>query len=309
MVHILLYAFFLSALFAFVLSFNSTNSFRIDPSQNSISELLRNASSDAWRLAAPAQNSTDSRPDMNGMQYLCTPDFGDDLDVRSCADAVRQLDIRSMTPSVWGERGTGEFSNVYLPRRYMSTDGKCFVEPLLQARHLSGIVSQHTLAAAGIVLAQRCAGGRPSTGGIARRLGGDNHIAVVLSKYEPAVQCYGQVSRTPLFKRTCQDLLDRMDVSEDEKRFGRATDPKGVDVVLPLTLKAGYLEQCFMTVTTTGESDVLSMMDVWEAGVAINAMCIRLGKKGVWSAMGLHDRLSVSVSDDTGTGSSLDTSS
>ncbi|KAL8822467.1 MAG: hypothetical protein Q9191_006798 [Dirinaria sp. TL-2023a] len=302
MVRITAYATTLSALCVFVFSSNLTD---WQEAAGSVDRPL----SDLITTNATWNNSTAS-PGTNAMQYLCTDTrgLGRDLSVQSCLDAVRQLDIRSTAPGIWGERDTGEFYNIYLPQRYMSTDGRCFVEPVLQGEYKSAAISQQTLAGAGIVLSQRCAGGQPSTGGIARQLGAGNRMVLLLSKYEPAVHCYGQTSRSPVFKKSCQDILDKMDVSEKDQRFGPSSDPEGVNVVLPLTLKAGYLEQCNLRVTTLDKTDVLSMMDVWEVAVAINAMCIRVGKKGVWNGLGLHDRqLSVSVSDYSGFGPSLDT--
>ena len=305
MISIMAYAATLSTLYGLVLSFNLTG-------WQETAAAVHEPISDLTATNATSNGDRNSSLVANNLQYLCTdtPGLGKDLNVQSCFDAVRQLDIRSTTPSLWGERDTGEFYNVYLPQRFMSTDGKCFLDPLLQGGHQSAVMSQRSLASAGLVLAQRCAGGHPSTGGIARHLGGGSSMALVMSKYEPAVHCYGHVTQNPLFKKSCQDVLDRMDVSETDQRFGPASDPQGVDVVLPLTLRAGYLAECVLTVTTSDQTDVLSMMDVWEVAVAINAMCIRVGKKGIWNGLGLHARrLSVSFSDSTGSGPSLDTSS
>ena len=55
---------------------------------------------------------------------------------------------------------------------------------------------------------------------------------------------FGQTSRTPLFRKICHDIVNTMNVSETEITFGPATDPQGVDVALPKSIKAGYLERC-----------------------------------------------------------------
>ena len=55
---------------------------------------------------------------------------------------------------------------------------------------------------------------------------------------------FGRTSPTPLFRKSCRDIVNTMNVSEAELTFGPATDPQGVDVALPTSIKAGYLERC-----------------------------------------------------------------
>ena len=90
-----------------------------------------------------------------------------------------------------------------------------------------------------------------------------------------------------------------MDVTEISYKVGPSTDPGGVDVTLPVSLKAGYLERCIITLKTTGTSDEFSWLEVWEAATAINAVCIRSGKKGKWENLGSFDRFSLEITDDT----------
>lgn len=152
---------------------------------------------------------------------------------------------------------------------------------------------------AGIALIQKCAAGTPSKGGVAKDIGGDNKLGLLLTGYRPQVQCFGRVSQTPLFRKSCQDILDTMDVTEVSQKFGPLTDPGGVDVTLPVSLKAGYLERCIMTLRTTSISDEFSWLEVWEAATAINAMCIRFGKQGKWDNLGSFDRLSLEITHDS----------
>ena len=78
--------------------------------------------------------------------------FDDPLSVLSCTDAVRQLDIRSASPTLWGPRNTSHHYQVYLPQRFISSDGSCFIEPLFRAGHESSLTSQQSMATAGMVL-------------------------------------------------------------------------------------------------------------------------------------------------------------
>ena len=52
------------------------------------------------------------------------------FNIESCNDAVRQLDIRSAVPIFWGVRKNSRHYQAYLPQRFMSGDGTCFVEPI-----------------------------------------------------------------------------------------------------------------------------------------------------------------------------------
>ena len=235
----------------------------------------------------------------NQLSYFCYSrrmEIGP-LNTQSCTDAVRQLDIRSTNPILWGLRNSGHRYQIYLPRRFISDDGTCFVEPILRQGHDSSSTSQQSIATAAIALIRKCVAGNPPRSGIAKDIGGDNKLGLVLSGYRPQVQCFGQVSRTPSFRQSCQDILDIMDVSENERRFGPPTDPGGVDVALPVSLKAGYLSRCVLTLVTSSVSDVFSWIEVWEAATAINAIYVRSGRQGKWVNLGSESRLSLEISD------------
>ena len=234
--------------------------------------------------------------------YICYNMEGQtgSLNVQSCTDAVRQLNIRSSTPALWGMRNTGHHYSIYLPQRWVSADGGCFIEPILRRGFDSSITSPRTLAMAGITLIQKCAVGTPSKNGAAKNIGDDNKLAVVLSEWHTNVRCFGQVSQpTASFQRNCRDILNTMDVSEVDQRFGSPAAAGGVDVALPFSLKVGYLERCILTVKTSGPTDIFSWRAVWDAATAINGMCIRAGKLGIWDNVGESERLSVEITDDS----------
>ena len=58
------------------------------------------------------------------------PPQSEPFNIQSCTDAVRQLDIRSSVPTFWGLRNSSRQYQAYLPQRFMSGDGTCFVEPI-----------------------------------------------------------------------------------------------------------------------------------------------------------------------------------
>ena len=266
------------------------------------------------RLTTPSANDTtapkplishrltNSSAITTSITYICYNMEGQtgSLNVQSCTDAVRQLNIRSSTPAFWGMRNTGHHYSVYLPQRWVSADGSCFIEPILRQGFDSSITSARTLAMAGITLIQKCAASTPSKNGAAKNIGDDNKLAVVLSEWDPRVRCFGQISHpTASFQKNCKDVLNTMDVSEAEQRFGSPAAAGGVDVVLPFSLKVGYLDRCILTVKTSGPTDIFSWKSAWDAATAIHGICVRAGQLGIWDNLGESERLSVEITDDS----------
>ena len=50
-----------------------------------------------------------------------------------------------------------------------------------------------------------------------------------------------------------------------------------------------------MTFRTSGQTDISSWLAVWEGGVYMTSMCIKQGKKGIRSQMGLNNHLFLEV--------------
>lgn len=150
------------------------------------------------------------------------------------------------------------------------------------------------------MLVRKCAAGTPSKNGAAKNIGDDDQLAVVLNQYVTGVRCDEGGSTASRWKRNCKEVLDSMDVEEQERRFGPAAARGGADVVLPKELKAGYLDRCVVTVRTTetGAADFVSWREIWEAAAAVNAMCVRLGKGGVWGGLGGYERIEVRITGD-----------
>ena len=245
---------------------------------------------------------TNSSAITTSITYICYNLEGQSgsLNVQSCTDAVRQLNIRSSTPAFWGMRDTGHHYSVYLPQRWVSADGSCFIEPMLREGFDSSMTSARTLALAGITLIQKCAASTPSKNGAAKNIGDDNKLAIVLSEWHPRARCFGQVRQpTTSFQKNCRDILNTMDVSEVEQRFGSRAAAGGVDVALPFSRKVGYLERCILTVKTSGPTDKFSWKSIWDAATAINGMCTRAGKLGIWDNVGESGWLSVEITDDS----------
>jgi len=67
-----------------------------------------------------------------------------------------------------------------------------------------------------------------------RKLGGDNHLAVVLSKYEPTVSCEGE--NIPVDPRACAAIQYDMDAETSLKFFGDPLTDPDAEERLPYTL-------------------------------------------------------------------------
>ncbi len=67
--------------------------------------------------------------------------------------------------------------------------------------------------------------------------GGDNNLAVVVSAYEPNVQCYGTAD-VPGFLASCQSIVDKMDTSTILLIL-RADAVSDASIILPYSLKSG----------------------------------------------------------------------
>lgn len=68
-------------------------------------------------------------------------------------------------------------------------------------------------------------------------VGGDNHLHVVLSKYQPNVQCRGTIG--PEWN-SCKDILGDMPAGKAPTVFGPRTD-KSVQQGLPMTYDSGKI--------------------------------------------------------------------
>ena len=65
---------------------------------------------------------------------------------------------------------------------------------------------------------------------------GDGGLSVIVAKGTQTAQCYGPARARSRLAGSCQTILDKMDVSKDEKVFGGRGN---VDVVLPYEMYSG----------------------------------------------------------------------
>ncbi|KAF6217736.1 hypothetical protein HO133_006563 [Letharia lupina] len=185
----------------------------------------------------PSPNPSSNFPITSLVSYVCNGDaFGHDLNVDSCTDAIRFLGVNT-TQLSFGMRNTGAF-DIGLPQRYISSDGKCAIEPTLEPDKELARASAEDVAVAAFVVVRNCAAKQGGKGGIAKDIGGDDNLRIVVSKYDPAhVRCYGKMRR-PQVQVSCQGILDSMRTSNENVYFGPRGDPL-TNVGLPFSLFSG----------------------------------------------------------------------
>ncbi len=142
----------------------------------------------AGNLSETNRSLISANSSLGDAMYRCSAIYGVDLNVRSCLNAVTSglLEWRSTTVRTWGNRGSAGVDPLFtLPRRYVSGksssdccevpvynispgDGTCVVEPFLAPRFEIAVGSGSEVAIAAVEVAERCGGGSPSLGGVAR---------------------------------------------------------------------------------------------------------------------------------------------
>lgn len=106
------------------------------------------------------------------VSYICNGNaFGYGLDNDSCAQSVALVGI-STTVLTFGMRSSaGRAYDIELPQRFISTDGKCVIEPSLTPGATEASASAEDIAVAAFVVVRNCVGGEGATGGIAKDIG------------------------------------------------------------------------------------------------------------------------------------------
>ncbi|KAM0804547.1 hypothetical protein BDR22DRAFT_605878 [Usnea florida] len=193
----------------------------------------------------------------------------------------------------WGPRHEGLGAEVFpMPFRIMGDRGLCFFQVVLvdeQKRTARASLGQVRRAASALIL--QCAAGTESVGGMAKNIGGDNNLAVVLGIYQPNVQCRGTFG--PEWS-SCRDVLGDMPVSKTRLTFGPRNVP-GVQQGLPVAIESSD-DKCIMQLFSTGTTDNCSWYRMWEAMTAVFSICVRGGRGGVYMGLGEMGKIFLTAS-------------
>ncbi|CAF9941111.1 hypothetical protein IMSHALPRED_002431 [Imshaugia aleurites] len=206
--------------------------------------------------------------------------YGYNPNIVDCEGAKEYL-LPDTTIWTWAERHTGLPNTVPLPYRIMGDRALCYIQATLIGDHRTAQASTNMLRQAGAALVLRCATNTVSQGGIATEIGGDGNLAAVLGTYHMPVSCRGTLASW----HSCRSVLFDMSADSSPQVFGPSSDP-AVTQDLPFRFVSSDYK-CAVNLFTTGQSDVATFYDIWQAATAIFAVCGRYGKGG--SVRGLGD--------------------
>ena len=233
-----------------------------------------------------------------GLPFGCSgAQYGWNLDISSCLDALAQLDRTSDKEQSWGpRRGASSDYDIAFPRTYWSTDLSCVVIPILAPGHTHALASIQQVAVGASILLRECVNKPPNhPGGLAMDISPDHALGVIVSGYAPRpVHCFGRVGSDDI-EPACQDMLNTMEASRRMTVFAAESSPRSPVVRLPKTISS-LDRRCFVTIQTTGRSDLENWERIWEDASLATAKCIRRGQAGEVAGLGLDGRLVVTVS-------------
>ena len=231
-----------------------------------------------------------------GLEYGCSgTQYGWMLDVSSCLDALGRVDRSSAIEKTWGPRHADPKFDIGFPKAYWSGDATCIILPILAPGRFHASASVAEVAAGATALIRGCANKPPSPGGLAKDISPDGGLGVILAKYHPPrVQCYERVGPENI-EDSCLDLLDNMDATNMPRVFAAESSPRSPVVRLPRSITSGD-RRCYLTIQTTGRSDLESWQRIWEDASIATAVCIRRGLIGEVAGLGKDRRLTVTMS-------------
>ncbi|CAF9905584.1 MAG: hypothetical protein ALECFALPRED_001037 [Alectoria fallacina] len=255
-------------------------------------------------LAPSKDNSTSG----NVLKIACDATlYGKNLKVSSCRNIFHFLS-KDETQFRFAQRDSGVPCDVPLPLRTMSTDGLCFVQPVLKKDAVIGRATSTEIGQAAFTLLQTCVVER-GMGGMAYDIGGDNNLGVAIANYKPNIKCDSTSAAGPLWK-SCVAVFANMKATKQARIFGYSGDP-GVDEGLPLVLEAAD-GKCQASIDIDGPATIASWYEMWEAVTAIANMCTRQKRKGGKAkglGLGKNIRLELSDKKDDGPGDKVGNSS
>lgn len=129
---------------------------------------------------------------------------------------------------------------------------------------------------------------------------GDKNLALILGKYDGAVECRGTFTEW----KSCTNVMADMPASTETLVFGPPEDP-GAQVLLPHFIQSGKPsgftkgsnftddrldeddKDCLSRIWyTKKESDTASWFKIWEAITAVYSVCVRHQQRGSIKGLG-----------------------
>ncbi|KAL2039685.1 hypothetical protein N7G274_007544 [Stereocaulon virgatum] len=169
----------------------------------------------------------------------CHVVYGFALQERSC------LNVLSLCPSETKVESWAYLSDVplgqtvdeVLPIKLFSNDATCTIQALIPGGGLIAHASSLNVTQAAHAIYNKCVVEKSGIGGKAYDIGGDNMLQVVMSSFNPHVECLGAMT-APL--SSCRVLVQQMRKDYVPEKFGRPWDIT-INYALPLILTARKL--------------------------------------------------------------------
>ena len=110
-----------------------------------------------------------TNPLSDTLRIQCMSEYGSNLKPASCLDVFHYI-ARTERENTFAQRNTGRPNDIPLPMRFVSSDGLCFVQPLLRPGAETGRANSKQMGQAAYTLYQRCVVEK-GLGGIAANIG------------------------------------------------------------------------------------------------------------------------------------------
>lgn len=224
----------------------------------------------------------------------------------SCLDALDTLNIQRSKIYSFGQRDAGLF-DFNLPFRLLSFDGLCAFDVVISNWQLTARASGGQILSAATELLNKCALQRQGQGGFVTGVGIYGSLHVTMHSYNPShVRC-GTLTHPP-FQDGCSSMAARITASNGDRVFGNAGEPD-VQENLPSTFMTPSPAECAVVIRATDDSpatkDVTSYYNIWQAFMAVRAVCVRNNRVGTFDALGLSGRLTMQVTSSLRCGNNL----
>lgn len=277
------------------LSLHEFNTSLPSPSSNDPSQLWNDTYISTFNIAAAPRPAADLPPLPRGWRIVCSTGLGTGISPSSCLEAWTLLPITKRILS-FGPRDAANTYDVGLPKRYLSSDGTCYIEPMQLRSDTIAYVKPAEAGIAAAYVIRQCVGGGPAQGGVTNNLRSGDDLAVRVAKFVPRVVCSAlPYPREAMVLNACGAIVDRMEASKQERIFAQQDihDPN-LEISLPAYYTApAEAPRCVLKVTGSLPRQFANWYNIWEAATAIIAMCIRVGKGGYWQGIGATESLAV----------------
>ena len=214
-------------------------------------------------------------------------------DPRSCAEAIQHIPDEDKPLRSFSDPNR----SLQLPHRFSSSDGKCVVSVGEGSGKVNVVITGKRLRSLATAILYKCIFLQKEDGDVFIE-GRYHDFMINFAAYNPSgIKC---VDRSPEPAPSgCEGALEMMRSDWSPVRYtdGHGEQLKPWDVELPETFlgpQLGAKSTCMILLDLTGE-ELYTPARIWQAAVAINAVCARRGQMGLILGLGLLFSLSFSV--------------